>query len=1279
MARPHSLTSPLDDRQGHSQGQEWDALRDELEMLLDQVTDQQRRMGGRSRGAANGQAAAATDDRHSRALQSVKRAVDRFHEQEGAEAMSSHTPERLQSAIEQIRASQSRPYGRRRGEAARQDRTTTEGSAPANSNQFENLSNAISAIARKLESLEGSLERRGQSSPGVDEIAQQMEQLTGVVEMLAHSVGEQSHIKRLEGQIAQLAQAVGTGTDLDFDTISQRLDVLSGAFERLTELQAVQSGASEDFTEIHDTVNGINARLDSLGMEQVGHRMQSMQARIEGLDMSGIESCVRSLYDRIDQLENGLSAPDPAVERLSRELAEFTSTLRDTEGPAAGSALVSRVDTLNQRIAELEGNNPSIDALKSELEGLRTAVVGAVEPRFAALESQLGALADRGPDDNALETQLQRLNDKLDRTGQELSTLQSLYAESVEAARPDFSGLADLVAERTQAAISRVLPDRDQNPDREAFDQLEARLSEMLANHAAERPEQDLSRLETGIETVGQRIDRLEATLRAVPAAPVGGAAEAEPADTRDMPPSPIIEEDEFSGAGDDDITSATTTAPRLDPVWPTAAGEGSPGDRNAFSEIATHLGRQEAEDEEEADEFAGAAAPRHPGLDEDPVDAISNDDQVRASGEDRMPRDPNADAPLNAPAWPDPEPEPDPRRIPVPDSLMVDPDDYEMVEHRDIDEDAVAGAGRDKADASKPVDVPRFDADTVAPPPPPESDFAPGGGQSFATDAPLSADQGDTSAQDRQDPSAVSRSTFIAAARRAAQQNNPTGAEAGQNSLIGRALSRFQTGQKDTDTQRDTAAAGKSDLGSAAAAPEVQAETKPTRAERRAARKARKQEAAREREAAKSEQSADDDLDVVESEESFLSRHRRPILLGAAVVAVSLLTLNLVGQRLNSNRMETSSTAPSSENTDTGTGDVSATDTNSARPEAADTAESGAAIDEQAVGSVGRFEPAVHSDIRVIDPTPLPDMPAPLERASYSPDDITRAPDVVPTPPEELGPEGLRTAAANGSAPAQFEIAAIYAEGRAVEQDLASAANWYERAAAQGFAPAAYRLGNMYENGTGVQTDLGTAIHWYEKAAAAGNRMSMHNLASIHAGGGLDEQQFDEAAHWFERAAALGLTDSQFNLGMLHARGLGVPQDLADSYKWFAIAAESGDEDAVRARDDVARSLDAESVSRLQDEVDGWRPRELDIRANFAPIGTWSDSFDPGPAIENAEVIRRVQDALNKLGYDAGTADGMMGPQTTEAISAFEADTGMTESGSVNPRLLAVLGSQPV
>jgi localization factor PodJL len=190
---------------------------------------------------------------------------------------------------------------------------------------------------------------------------------------------------------------------------------------------------------------------------------------------------------------------------------------------------------------------------------------------------------------------------------------------------------------------------------------------------------------------------------------------------------------------------------------------------------------------------------------------------------------------------------------------------------------------------------------------------------------------------------------------------------------------------------------------------------------------------------------------------------------------------------------------------------------------------------------------------------------------------------------------------------------------------------------------------------------------------------MSMHNLAALYAGGQLGKQQFDSAAKWFEEAASRGMTDSQFNLGMLYARGLGVPQSLEDSFKWFGIAALSGDKDAGKARDDIARSLDAETMTRLTDIVNNFRPTQIDLSANFAPIGTWSKSFDPGETIAAHDIVASVQKALGKLGYDVGTPDGLAGSKTAAAIRLFEQATGMSESGQINPRLLAVLGSQPV
>jgi localization factor PodJL len=190
---------------------------------------------------------------------------------------------------------------------------------------------------------------------------------------------------------------------------------------------------------------------------------------------------------------------------------------------------------------------------------------------------------------------------------------------------------------------------------------------------------------------------------------------------------------------------------------------------------------------------------------------------------------------------------------------------------------------------------------------------------------------------------------------------------------------------------------------------------------------------------------------------------------------------------------------------------------------------------------------------------------------------------------------------------------------------------------------------------------------------------MAMHNLAALYAGGQFGKQDFVSAANWFEQAANRGMKDSQFNLGMLYARGLGVPQSLETSYKWFALAASTGDADAAKARDNIARSLDAETLKKANADVAAWKETSIDLAANFAPIGTWQKDFNPGPAITSKDVITKVQTALARLGFDIGNPNGHLGAKTAEAIKAFERGTGMTEVGAVNPRLLAVLGSQPV
>jgi localization factor PodJL len=276
---------------------------------------------------------------------------------------------------------------------------------------------------------------------------------------------------------------------------------------------------------------------------------------------------------------------------------------------------------------------------------------------------------------------------------------------------------------------------------------------------------------------------------------------------------------------------------------------------------------------------------------------------------------------------------------------------------------------------------------------------------------------------------------------------------------------------------------------------------------------------------------------------------------------------------------------------------------------------------------------------------------------------------------PDNAGPLPLREAAAAGDAKALFEIGSRYAAGGGAKPDMSAAAHWYEMSAELGFAPAQYRVGNMYEKSIGVTRDLAKASQWYLKAAEQGNASAMHNLAVLYAMGADGKTDNDAAAEWFVKAAELGVKDSQFNLGILSAKGVGVKQSLEESYKWFALVAKTGDKDAAAKRDEIANALRPEQIERAKAAAELWKPRPLEAAANTVEIpAAWQESGEKTASIDMTKAIKSVQQVLNKNGYDAGSADGVMGDKTKAAITQFQKDNGMAPTGQVDETLVQTL-----
>jgi len=1161
MARAFPISDDADADQALNGG-DWQALRGELVALLDQVEGRYARtdrvdpalegLSQRVRSLRD-QVGVAPEPaaRRREALRTVKRAVDRFSDRDETEDMSDADGDQLRSAINEIRSRQfSAP-------AAALGRRATD--MP----EFRELTSLVGGMSGRLERLEIDLKSQRANNGSVREVANQVEQLTHVVELLAGAVGETGQVKRLESQIAALARMIGDTPKVDLSTINKRLDDVSATVGKLADLQASQME--------REIVRDDRAEAQPVVSETLAPAM------------TAIEKSVRNVYDRIDSIEKNLALSSGDFERLTSEMANFTQAMRDRE--AVPSTLMNKVDALADRIGSFETANGDVAGLKKDILALRNAVLSGMEPRFSRIETQLDALAVKiaapsgDPGVGQIEAQLKLLMSRMDETGVQLDGLVKLYSAQDEqpVAAPDFNALAAMVAERTSQAVAKsnaaapapVMTDA-------TIDVFEKRMSALL-NTAGRDTAERLARLETALT---QRQERSFARHE----------------------PVPVPQE----------------------PVQP------------------------------------AKAAPANSTLDDmlQALDRRSTDISER----DAMPANPADDAPLTDPGFKDAGPV----------RTALEAKNGPRKAHPGMTPEPVVAIVAPVLSAR-----PMFDPAAVERPPLPQSSFAAADRDPFAPQPERAAAPVPVEAPVSQ----TSTSTFVAAARRAqrAKQDVQVGTP-DNNSLIGKALARVMPPRPNGEAQVEPVLAP-AELKSQKPAKEPKAPKPPKRSKQ--AKPMR-------------EPVLDADGNAVEPQ-SFLARYRRPLLLTATLVAVSMLALNLVMQRMAPHNQTPPAAivtdAPAAEPVPTpapvsnGASDVDGGDVSDAG------LSSDSLIDALAVGSIN--PKAAMPFAKTAETTPMP--PTLMVKAEDgkvvpvqaivrdAPDTTGSLPDAPATPatfdlpPDGVGPIELRQAAADGDARAQFEIGAIYTEGRAITQDYKAAATWYERAAAQGFVPAEYRLGNLYEIGNGVDKDLEIARLWYQRGAEAGNRMAMHNLAALYASGQLGEQQFETAAEWFERAANLGMTDSQFNLGMLHARGLGVDQNMEESYKWFSLAARSGDADAAKARDDMARSLTADVVKRVNDDVATWKAQPIDLAANFAPIGTWSATFSPGETIKTKDVVLKVQIALGKLGYDIGTPDGLAGPKTAEAIKAFERATGMTESGAINPRLLAVLGSQPV
>ena len=162
-------------------------------------------------------------------------------------------------------------------------------------------------------------------------------------------------------------------------------------------------------------------------------------------------------------------------------------------------------------------------------------------------------------------------------------------------------------------------------------------------------------------------------------------------------------------------------------------------------------------------------------------------------------------------------------------------------------------------------------------------------------------------------------------------------------------------------------------------------------------------------------------------------------------------------------------------------------------------------------------------------------------------------------------------------------------------QKDYAKAVALWQPLADKGDAKAQYYLGTLYAQGKGVAANDATAFMWFERAAKQGNAAAQYNVGASYAAGTGVEKSSADAAKWFRRAADQGMVFAQMNLGLLYAAGNGVPQDNVEAFKWLEIAfhalpAGGPRMDVAHAMQDVAATMSRDEIAEAKRRERTWK-----------------------------------------------------------------------------------------
>ena len=119
-----------------------------------------------------------------------------------------------------------------------------------------------------------------------------------------------------------------------------------------------------------------------------------------------------------------------------------------------------------------------------------------------------------------------------------------------------------------------------------------------------------------------------------------------------------------------------------------------------------------------------------------------------------------------------------------------------------------------------------------------------------------------------------------------------------------------------------------------------------------------------------------------------------------------------------------------------------------------------------------------------------------------------------------------LTDKAESGDAEAQYQLALIYFEGKAVDQNLTRAGMWFHQSAKNGNYKSFGWLSYLYETGIAVAQNYEISLQWLMKLIDAdrSNARVCAAIAGFYYNGWGTKKNYSEAIKWCFKAASMGL-----------------------------------------------------------------------------------------------------------------------------------------------------------